>query len=277
MLVLHPLTVQQTQAYQATPPHALILVGPPGSGKKALAQQMIAGLLAEDVHNHPYVMQLTGGTSGIEDIRLLEQFLARKVPGSAPYNRAVVIDGAHNLAHEAQNALLKLLEEPPTGTVFILTSAHRHGLLPTIQSRAQLLQVHTPTKQQLEEYYSQTHTAADIKRAYAMSGGLPGLMTALLEDSQHPLIRAASMARDVLTRSSFERLALVDVLAKDRQLAIDTMFMLQQMAHLKLLETQGVASRRWQKILQASYDTAQALSVHAQAKLALTAFMLRLA
>lgn len=276
-LVLHPLTEQRVQAYRAKPSHAVILLGAAGSGKHALAEQMVASALKADVRSHPYVMQLDGGQNGIEDIRQLEQFLARKVPGDALYNRAVIIDAAHNLAHEAQNALLKTLEEPPAGTVLILTAAHKQGLLPTIQSRSQVVQLQTPSKQQLVEHFSAEHSAAEVAQAYAMSGGLPGLMTALLEDHDHPLRQAAQMARDILTGSSVERLALVDKLAKDKDLARNAVFILQQMAHIKLQTASGAAGLRWQRVLQAAYDAAEAMSLHAQTKLVLTTLMLRLA
>lgn len=276
MLVLHPLTEQRVQAYQAKPAHAVILVGPTGSGKHALAKQMVANALGADITQHAYVMQLNGADSGIEDIRRLEQFLARKVPGQSTYSRAVIIDAAHDLAHEAQNALLKTLEEPPEGTILILTAAHKQGLLPTIQSRAQLIQVQTPSKKQIIEHFGQQYESDEISKAYAMSAGLPGLMTALLQDNDHPLRQAVQMARDILTGSNLQRLTLVDKLAKDKDLALNTMFILQQMAHLKLQTASGAAGLRWQKILQAAYDAAEELSLHAQTKLVLTTLMLRL-
>jgi hypothetical protein len=57
----------------------------------------------------------------------------------APYHRTgrriIIIDGAHQLTTEAQNALLKVLEEPPPSTVFLLLTVHPEALLPTVRSR----------------------------------------------------------------------------------------------------------------------------------------------
>ena len=49
-----------------------------------------------------------------------------------------IIDEAHGLTNAAQNALLKLIEEPPARTIFILCTTELHKVLPTIVSRCQL-------------------------------------------------------------------------------------------------------------------------------------------
>lgn len=51
--------------------------------------------------------------------------------------KVFIIDEAHLMANQGQNAMLKTLEEPPQGTVFILITANEDGLLPTIRSRCQ--------------------------------------------------------------------------------------------------------------------------------------------
>ena len=55
--------------------------------------------------------------------------------------RAIVIDAADDLEPQAANALLKMLEEPPKGTVFLLVSHAPERLLPTIRSRCRLLRL----------------------------------------------------------------------------------------------------------------------------------------
>ena len=70
---------------------------------------------------------------GIEQIRFLTKSLILK-PHSSPYH-AAVIHNAQNLTPEAQNALLKLLEEPPQSSLIILTTLTDDLLLPTVVSR----------------------------------------------------------------------------------------------------------------------------------------------
>ena len=106
------------------------------------------------------------------------------------------------------------------------------------------------------------------------SGGLPGLMSALLGQEEHPLLLATQRARQLLSQSAYERLLAVDDLAKQRPLALDVAFIFQQMAHVSLQTATGEAAAKWQAILKAGYQAAEALNVSAQPKLALTNLML---
>lgn len=71
----------------------------------------------------------------IEDVRELERLLSLKPRGTSP--KIVVISQAEKLTLEAQGALLKILEEPPGETIFLLTAGEETVLLPTIVSRCQ--------------------------------------------------------------------------------------------------------------------------------------------
>jgi hypothetical protein len=95
-------------------------------------------------------------------------------------------------------------------------------------------------------------------------------MQALLDEDDHPLRLAAEEARRLLSQPVFERLVTADVLSKQRALANDTIGMLQQMAHISLQTADGRAAERWQKVLRASYDAAEALQSNGQPKLVLT-------
>ena len=74
----------------------------------------------------------------VESIRAMEQQLAKAQVHTA--HRAVLIPDAHRMNEKAQSALLKTLEEPPKGTVFLL-SGNENGLLPTILSRCVVLRL----------------------------------------------------------------------------------------------------------------------------------------
>lgn len=284
-LLLHPLTKRQIEVFLASPSHALMLTGPEGSGKGTLAIAVAAGILSIPIKgfiDYPYTLLITskdGKAIGIEAVRQLEQFLSLKVPGQhkAAHDRVVVIENAHALTIEAQNALLKMLEEPPKGTVLILTASFQQAILPTIRSRAQAIAVNRLDREELMSHFTkQGADEADITQAYAISGGLPGRMYALLHETDHPLLTATAQARQLLSQPAFERLTMVDELAKQRPLALDVTAILQQMAHISLQTAQGAAAKKWQQVLRASYDAHEALSVNAQPKLALTKLMLSL-
>lgn len=273
--VLHPLTKQALDNFLNQPSHALLLVGPVGSGKATLAVNLAEKILELDgsFDDYPYKMRLTkeGISIGIEPVRQLERFLSLKVPRSSPINRAVIIEDAQSLTLEAQNALLKTLEEPPAATIIVLTASHAQSLLPTVRSRLQTIDVKRPDITNLNQHFKNlNYDDKQITQAYAISDGLPGLMTALLEQSDHPLLQATEQARTWLRTSAYERLLLVDDLAKQRELAHDTALILQQMAHVSLQTAAGRAAKRWQSVLEASFATIKAFNDSAQPKLALT-------
>lgn len=282
-LLLHPLTKQQVNVFLDAPSHALMLAGPGGSGKRTLAIRLAETVLQlpeGGFAGHPYALLIApkdGKAIGIEAVRQLEQFLALKVPGKTAHDRVIIIEDAHLLTIEAQNALLKMLEEPPRGTVLILTVGYQQSVLPTIRSRVQSIPVGRLERNSLEAHFGKRDFDEQaVKKAYSISGGLPGLMHTLLYEEDHPLMAATELARQLLSQSTYERLAAVDELAKQRSLAIDVTAILQQMAHVSLQTATGPAARKWHSVLSASYEAGEALSNSAQPKLALTKLMLSL-
>ncbi len=89
------------------------------------------------------------GSLGIEDIRKLQKQIAFK-PYKSP-QKAVVIYAAETITREAQNALLKTLEEPPAQTLIYLISEAQNAFLPTILSRCHLINLKSPEKASLDE------------------------------------------------------------------------------------------------------------------------------
>jgi len=242
--------------------------------------ETVIGLPANGFAGYPYKMMIVseeGKAIGIETVREIEHFLSLKVPGAgqAKHSRVIIIDNAHLLSNEAQNAMLKTLEEPPAGTFIILTADNEKALLPTIRSRAQSISIKRPAQDMVESYFRASNPDdQSIRQAYAVSGGLPGLMQALLEQTDHPLTQATEYARKILSQTPYGRLLIVDELSKQRQLAIDTTHILQQMANVSLQTAAGRPAAKWQAVLAAAYEADEALTASAQPKLALTKLML---
>jgi DNA polymerase-3 subunit delta' len=134
--------------------HAYLFTGPPGVGKKTaaciLAQALNCLVPAADgpcgrcrdcqqieQGYHPDVIMVLpqGATVKIQQVRELQQQVFRK--HYTGRFKLVVVAEADKMTLEAANALLRLLEEPPERTVFILIAQRRDRLLPTIVSRCQ--------------------------------------------------------------------------------------------------------------------------------------------
>jgi DNA polymerase-3 subunit delta' len=281
-LLMHPRTRLQLESFVASPSHAVIIQGPSGSGKGAVSRwlsQQLLELGTKDFSSYPYGRVLEpkdGKPIGIEDIRGLDEFLSLKVPVDTPVNRIIIIENSDSMAHEAQNALLKTLEEPPQGTVLVLTASYAEGLLPTIRSRAQSITVQAPAINETKDYFYKTYETAKVDKAVAIAGGLPGLLSSMLEDADHPLMQAVEQAKKYVQSSTYERLIQTDVLSKDRKLTEQTLYVMQQMAHISLQSASNASAKRWQKVLEASYDASKALRQNGQIKLVLTDLALKI-
>lgn len=277
-LALHPSTAGALRHFIDRPSHAVLLTGAAGIGKGSIARYMAEALLAlepgklADYAYIRFIAPIDNKAIGIEAIRELEHFLSLIVPGKAQLKRVIIIENSQLMGHEAQNALLKTLEEPPKDTLLILTAPTAQGVLPTIQSRLQIISVTKPAKAVLQQILP----AENFESAYIISGGLPGLLQALLSDESHPLLEAVETARQLLSQTSYERLLQVDTLSKNKQLTMGTLTILQQMAQIRLQIDVSPASKRWQNILTTSYEAAEAMSTSSNTKLVLTNLLLNL-
>jgi DNA polymerase-3 subunit delta' len=95
--------------------------------------------------------------------------------------RVVVVRDADTLEVQAQNALLKSLEEPPPGTVFVSTTAVPGLLLPTVRSRCMRLRFGRLSERDIQAILTRDHglSARDARTAAAMADGSAGQALAL--------------------------------------------------------------------------------------------------
>lgn len=119
-------------------------------------------------------------------VREVGDFLAKRAYES-PY-RCIYIREAQRMSHRVQNYLLKPLEEPGEGVVFVLSSSQPDRLLPTIQSRC----VHVPVKAEPTAVVLEKLGGSDAARraAAALSGGYVAEALAILKDEELAAIRA---------------------------------------------------------------------------------------
>lgn len=282
-LLLHTSSRESLDNFVSKPTPVVLLAGPANIGKHAIARRLASSLLGvglDQLAGNGMYRELTAEKNviDIEQIRNLFQLFALKTPGKGTTRRVVVIPDAELMNQPAQNALLKMLEEPPSDAVLILTSSTPHKLLPTITSRTQTITLRKPTHEAVEAYLAGKYAADDIQRAFIMSDGHIGAMMALLSADVEDGDIGLNEVRSILGLGLFDQLLLVETTLKDKIVAKQFVDRLAQVSAASLLQTSGnvKAATQWQRISQASYVAGEALTKNASPKLVLTELMLSL-
>lgn len=192
---------QRLLSSRARPAQALLLAGPRGVGKGALALAWAQALLCEtpqadgaacghcpachwfDTGGHPdfrliTLQEKTGKEGDIKLATAIEVDQARDAVDFVQLStyragfRVVLVNPANSLNLAAANALLKVLEEPPLNTVFVLVSDQPRRLLPTIRSRCTRLNIGLPAEADSAQWLA-TQQVGDVPTLLALAGGAP--------------------------------------------------------------------------------------------------------
>ncbi|MEA2537971.1 MAG: polymerase subunit delta [Chloroflexota bacterium] len=216
-------------------PHAVLLVGPPSVGKTTLALDLAAGLLCgvpdpadrpcRDCRscrmiaggNHPDLHRLVpegpggqvviggprdaAGPRGIRD--LLRDLTYLPVEGAA---RVAIVEGAAQMNEDAQNALLKTLEEPGPGVTIVLCADQEELILPTVRSRCARIRLGPMGPRDIETILGELDLAdpGGAARLGRIAAGRPGVAVA------YALAPEALTIRDEIART------LIDLLGAGR-------------------------------------------------------------
>lgn len=187
-------------------PHAILIEGPKGSGRRTLAQLIAAAAVCEGhgelpcgecaacrkvFHgSHPDVT-VTGGDGEarsfhIDVVRELRE-QAYILPNEAK-RRVFILCDVQAMTEQAQNALLKVLEEPPSHVVFILTCEQRAQVLETVLSRVLPIALSGVNTTQATAVLSQLlpdRSQEELSRAAALWGGVIGQAVQGLQDGAY--------------------------------------------------------------------------------------------
>lgn len=194
--------------------NSLLIFGEKGLGKKTAADYISASLLCEQgngtpcgecksckmiLHKtHPDVIYaVPSGKSGNYKIDTLREIVenAPILPNEGRFKIYIIADMDNTLV-PAQNALLKLIEEPPDHCVIILTAGSRSSLLPTIISRVVSLSVHEVSDDSCEKALAQYgYKTEDIRKCIEILGGNIGKCKSYLDGED--IVDAVTITKNI--------------------------------------------------------------------------------
>ena len=196
--------------------HAWLLTGKKGVGKSLFARAAARELVGGVGETHPDIHELTYAAKDdkeerkradgkpfelarsirISQIRALQQRLTtRPTLGS---KRAIIIDPADDLERNAANALLKSLEEPPHGTIFLLVAHRPARLLPTIRSRCRTVRFPAVSDDRMADLLSRLEPDVSAEARAAAIKAAAGSPGAALAFVRMDLGKAAGLIRSIL-------------------------------------------------------------------------------
>ena len=233
--VFNPATKRQLEQFALRLPGALLITGDEGIGLTSAAGEVALHSKAVTYTVLPEKdekVDIEKGSITVDSIRRLYT-LTKTVE---PNGRIVIIDYAERMAKTAQNAFLKLLEEPGEGTHFILLTHQPGLLLPTILSRAQRLDMRPITLEQSNDLLDALKVRDERLKSQLLfiAGGMPAELTRLLSDSKYFELRSGIIkdAREYVVGNAYARLLIAKKYKDDRTQALmllaDAMKLLQK-------------------------------------------------
>lgn len=222
-VVFHPASLKQLERYTQTLPQALLITGGEGIGLTAAAKVVSAhskAIVLTVLPEKDEKVDIEKGSITVDSIRRLYN-LTKTIE---PNGRIIVIDYAERMAKPAQNAFLKLLEEPSEGTHFILLTHQPGLLLPTITSRAQRLDLRPINKEQSEDLLFTLKVRDERQKAQLLfiASGYPAELTRLVTDPTYFEHRSGIIkdAREYVVGSSYARLLIAKKYKDNRSHAL---------------------------------------------------------
>lgn len=282
--------------------HAWLLAGPRGIGKATLAYRLARFVLAHPDAAHPAVAAAAGlgvdpGTPAarriargahsdlvalarglnadrknfsaeikVDDARRLASLFA-STAGEGGW-RVAIVDTADELNNNAANALLKLVEEPPPRSLFLILTGAPRALPPTLRSRCRLLQMRPLATAEVADVLrglpaiADEHDAEALARAAELSGGsIRRALAALLAEDTDVAAKTAAVLGALPALSPAGSLELADAVSAGREAGLSAFVeQVLDFAHARAVGGKPPAARLarwaelWEKIAAAARD-----------------------
>lgn len=170
--------------------HAYLFSGQEMMGKRTFAAELACRVIGNTqfLDNNPDILTVSPASSesgqsiAIEEVRKIKNFVL--LSPYAASRKFIIIDDAHLMTVEAQNAVLKVLEEPNESSVLILVTACPEVLLPTIVSRCQEIKFFPHRREVAEGVLAESKLSKTNREFLAeFANGRIGLIKQIIEDS----------------------------------------------------------------------------------------------
>ncbi len=221
--LMHPVTDKKMSLLVRDLPQSLLLTGPIGVGLGSIAAyigQTVGDITLTVLPEKDKKVDIEKGTVSIDSIRKLYGQTRTIQSGKL----IIIIDYAERMAATAQNAFLKLLEEPADGIYFILATHTPSKLLPTVTSRMVELAIQPIASAQSEILLESLQIVSAQKRTQLLyiADGLPAELTRLVQNSDYFESHVAIVqdARDLLQARTYQKMYIANKYKYDREAAL---------------------------------------------------------
>jgi DNA polymerase III delta prime subunit len=221
--LIHPASDLTLSLLMKNLPQSLLLTGQSGVGLGTIAANIankVGDVTLTILPEKDDKVDVDKGVISVDSIRRLYDQTRSKQSGKL----VIVIDYAERMGAAAQNAFLKLLEEPGKGVYFILATHTPSKLLPTVASRTEHVEIRPITRKQSEDFLDKLGVTQPQKRAQLlfMAEGLPAELARLANNSAYFEERAAIVrdARDLLQAPVYKKLVIAQRYKDDREGAL---------------------------------------------------------
>lgn len=271
-------TKNKFEAFAKNLPQALIVVGSNGMGKETILKKLAEHVCGTKWRHSTNILRPLDDKKQISIDQIREIKASLKL--STNTKRIVIIPNAEKLTTEAQNSLLKMLEEPPALTHFLLGVSKLSSLLVTIQSRSAVWLLVKPSNAEILEYYPGVDKEK-IDKAILVSERKPGTLHSHINDEAgSELFASIDNAREVLGSSEFDRMCMVNSISKDPKSLVNLLDALEIICQSALHNVIGKGDQKsmkaWQKRLKYVEQAITQLEKNIQPKLVISKLLLML-